>query len=150
MPYTVFNFGDPSLQAPLVSWIPVFDFGDPSPQAPTLVYELLGVSIRGAASIPIWPSFTFAPGVVGQAYLQQFDLAPASAPTTYSVVSGALPPGLTLTSISGDLGSIAGIPTLAGTFSFTLRATNAYGTADQAFAIVIYAVTVESSHTWVC
>ena len=132
MPYTVFTIGDLSV-------------------SPATIHEYyLGVSIRGAATVPIWPSFTFSSGVVGQTYLQQFDLAPASLPTTYSVVSGALPPGLTLTSISGDLGSIAGIPTLAGTFSFTLRATNAYGTADQAFAIVIYAVTVESSHTWVC
>jgi hypothetical protein len=88
---------------------------------------------------PVWTNFTFAPGVVGIAYSQQWDLTPASATTTFSVVTGSLPPGLSLTSPNGDLGVISGTPTTAGTYSFTLRATNAYGTADKAFSITISA-----------
>jgi hypothetical protein len=86
---------------------------------------------------PVWPDFTFSNGVVGVAYSQQFDLSPATPPTTYSVVAGSLPTSLSLTSISGDLGSISGTPTVAGTYTFTLRATNSAGTADKAFTIVI-------------
>ena len=86
---------------------------------------------------PVWPLFTFANGVVGSAYSQNFDLAPAAAPTTYTVVSGALPTGLSLSNVSADVGMISGTPTVAGVYTFTLRATNAYGTADQAFSITI-------------
>jgi hypothetical protein len=88
---------------------------------------------------PVWTSFTFAGGVIGSAYSQQWDLTPAASPTTYSVVAGSLPTGLSLTSPSGDLGVISGTTTVAGTYSFTLRATNAYGTSDQAFSITISA-----------
>lgn len=88
-------------------------------------------------NLPVWTAFTFAPGVVGVAYSQQWDLTPASPPTTYSVVSGSLPTGLSLTSPSGDIGVLSGIPTATGTFSFTLRATNAFGTADKAFTMNI-------------
>lgn len=97
---------------------------------------------------PVWPAFTFAGGVVGIAYSQQWDLTPASPPTTYSVVSGSLPTGLSLTSPSPDLGLLSGTPTVAGTYSFTLRATNAFGTADQAFTLVVTAPAGGGSFTW--
>jgi hypothetical protein len=126
-----------------------FNFGDPSPQAPLVSIKLFGIAVRTAASIPVWPSFTFPPGFVGQTYSCQFDLAPASSPTTYSVVSGSLPPGLVLNNLSADLGSISGIPTLVGSYTFTLEATNAYGVADQAFTIVISAAGGGGSYTWV-
>lgn len=98
---------------------------------------------------PVWTAFTFSDGVVSIAYSQQWDLTPASPPTTYSVVSGSLPPGLSLTSISGDLGEITGTPTTAGTYSFTLRATNAFGTADSPFSITVVSPgTGESAYVW--
>jgi large repetitive protein len=91
---------------------------------------------------PVWPAFTFGNGVVGIAYSQSFDLAPAAPATTYTTVSGSLPTGLSLSNISADIGRISGTPTVAGTFTFTLRATNAYGTADQAFSITIVSAAV--------
>ena len=78
---------------------------------------------------PVWQSFTFAPGVVGVAYSQQWDLAPAAPPTTYTLQSGSLPPGLSLSNVSNDVGKLSGTPTTAGTYTFQLLATNAYGTA---------------------
>lgn len=84
-------------------------------------------------SAPAWPSFSFGSGSVGFAYSQSFT-ATGSSPITYSVLSGSLPAGL---SLAGN--TISGTATAAGTSSFTLRATNAYGTADQAFSIVIAA-----------
>jgi len=50
--------------------------------------------------------------------------ATGTTPITWSVVSGALPAGLTLTSAGG----ITGVPTAVGIASFTLSASNAGGT----------------------
>lgn len=85
----------------------------------------------------MWGSFTFPNGVVGVAYSADFDTAPSSSPTTYTLVSGSLPTGLSLSNVSADIGRISGTPTAAGTYTFTLRATNAYGTADKSFSITI-------------
>jgi len=88
-------------------------------------------AVLTAAVWPSWPSFTFGGGVVGVAYSQTF-AANGTPPITYSIASGSLPTGLTL-----GAGVISGTPSVAGTYSFTLRATNAYGTADQATSITV-------------
>jgi Putative Ig domain len=46
-------------------------------------------------------------------------------PYTWAVISGSLPPGLTLNSSTGN---ISGIPTTPGTFTFTIQLTDAHGT----------------------
>ena len=56
-------------------------------------------------------------------------------PITYSIVLGALPTGITLNSN----GLFGGTPTTAGTYSFTVRATNAISSADRAFSIEVVA-----------
>jgi|SRR6185312_3185239 len=116
------------------------------------VSKLVAYAVLSATNVapPVWPSFTFASGIVGAAYSQSFDLSPAAPPTTYSVVSGALPGGLTLSNVSDDIGSLTGTPTTVGSFSFTLRATNAYGTADKAFTITIPTVASGGSFVFCC
>jgi len=55
--------------------------------------------------------------------------------TAWAVSAGALPAGLTLTPASGQL---AGKPTAAGAFTFTLRVTDSLGaTATKAFALTV-------------
>ena len=89
-------------------------------------------------------------GVVGVSYSQQFDLSPYSGPITFTPPSGTLPPGLSLTSVGGDVGLLSGTPTTPGSYTFTLRATNSYGTADKSFTIVIStAAAAGSSWAWV-
>jgi hypothetical protein len=93
-------------------------------------------------SSPLWPAVAFAPGIFGNGYDQYFDLSPAAPPTTFSVVSGALPPGLSLWSQgsldpTSCLGRIWGYPVAVGTFTFTLRASSAYGSADKTFSITV-------------
>jgi hypothetical protein len=58
-------------------------------------------------------------------------------PITYSIVPGlgSLPTGITLNSA----GLFGGTPTTAGTYSFTVRATNSLGSADRAFSIEVVA-----------
>ncbi|NKU37336.1 hypothetical protein GS887_25675 [Rhodococcus hoagii] len=74
--------------------------GDPNRDAPTI-------------------SGTPASGTVGRPYSYAFTVAGRPAPTV-SVTTGALPDGLTLTSN----GLLAGTPTSAGLFEFTLTASN--------------------------
>ena len=53
-------------------------------------------------------------------------------PGTYTVQSGSLPTGLSLNSSTGV---ISGTPTTIQTSTFTIRVTNSYGFADQAFTV---------------
>jgi len=98
---------------------------------------------------PVWPSFTFANGVVGTAYSQTWDLTPAAQPTTYTLQAGTLPPGLSLSNVAGDIGQLSGTPTTVGTYSFTLRATNAYGFADQAFTLSVVTPSTGGGVAWI-
>jgi hypothetical protein len=53
-----------------------------------------------------------------------------SATITYAVQSGSLPNGLTLNTSTGV---ISGTPTTAAAYTFTIRASNSYGTNDKTF-----------------
>jgi hypothetical protein len=114
----------------------------------TFAFSLTATSAYGAAAqafsilinplAPSWPAFTFAGGVVGLAYEQRFTPVGGTG-TTVTVFSGSLPPGLTLSLVSGETYRISGTPTTAGPYSFTLRASNVDGDADQASSITITA-----------
>jgi hypothetical protein len=67
-------------------------------------------------------------GAVGSPYNQAISATGGTAPHTFAVVAGALPSGLTL---DAPTGAIAGTPTAAGTFDFTVRATDATGCGGQ-------------------
>jgi hypothetical protein len=84
---------------------------------------------------------TLSPGTVGQAFGINFFLSGGAAPYTWAVVAGALPPGLHLQTFSDPRDAnneMAGTPTTAGTFSWTMRVTDFYGhQASQQFTITI-------------
>ncbi|MDP9194701.1 MAG: ice-binding family protein [Acidobacteriota bacterium] len=67
---------------------------------------------------------TLPDGEVGTPYNQLVSASGGTAPYTFSVSSGALPTGLTLNTGSG---AITGTPTVAGTFIFSITATDANG-----------------------
>ena len=58
---------------------------------------------------------------VGQSYLQSNVASGGTTPYTYSVSAGALPAGTTLNAATG---TVAGTPTAAGAFSYTIKATD--------------------------
>jgi hypothetical protein len=75
--------------------------------------------------------------VVNTPYTDYGDFAfSATNATGYEVISGSLPTGLALTTVSG-FGVLSGTPTVVGPYSFTVRASNAVGTANQSFSIEV-------------
>lgn len=75
-------------------------------------------------------------GTVGTEYNQP--LAAENNPTSWSVTSGTLPAGLTLNSD----GTITGIPTAAGSSTFTVTAENSAGSASKEYTLNIQAATI--------
>lgn len=66
-------------------------------------------------------------GTVGQAYSFSIQTSGGQAPITFSLASGSLPPGLSLSST----GVISGTPTSSGTYIFTIRAMDSCTTGAQ-------------------
>jgi len=73
------------------------------------------------APLAVWTDNTLATATVkvGQTYL---DGVAATNAVSYAIQSGALPDGIELDTVSGE---ISGTPTTVGTYTFTLSATNA-------------------------
>lgn len=93
------------------------------------------------------PTLTLAPtslisGTAGTAYTQAITASGGIAPYSYTVSAGALPAGLTL----GTGGTLSGTPTVAGSFNFTVTATDSTsGTAGsglRAYTLVLAAPTI--------
>jgi hypothetical protein len=111
---------------------------------------LLLVSLVGAITLVIVPGATALDiadanptvGVVGQPYSYTFQLSPGSgsAGSSWSVISGSLPPGLSLSS-NDRTALVYGTPTRAGSFSFYLEVRDAPGPwvccTQEEFAIVV-------------
>ncbi len=108
-----------------------------------------GTSKASTVTITITaPTLSFSPsagtlteGIVATAYDVTLVASAGTAPYRYAVTSGALPAGLALDGITGR---ISGMPTTAGSYNFTVTATdanNATGTASYSIAIVLQAPT---------
>jgi len=72
-------------------------------------------------------------GTAGTAYSANMSATGGTAPYTYSLVSGTLPPGLTL---SGT-GAISGTPTTAGTYQFATKVVDAKGKTDATTCTIV-------------
>lgn len=92
----------------------------------------------------VWGIFGFPDGYVAQSYFTEWFIENIDQPVNYTLVTGSLPPGLTLSDVGSPVtaeGEITGTPTTAGTYNFTLRAKGPTATADQDFTIIIHAAT---------
>jgi len=131
--------GIPSVAGTFVFTISVSDSSSPAQTASKTLTIVIQpkLTITTSAPLPV--------GAVGVFYTHPFS-ASGPTPLTWSTSSGSLPPGMTLSSN----GTIAGTPTLAGSFDFTIQAasSNPVQTATQSFRIVInpaLAVTTNAS-----
>ncbi len=97
-------------------------------------------SITAAAPTVTVAPVTLPAAQMGTAYNQTVSASGGTAPYTFSVSAGALPTGLSLNASSG---AISGTPSAAGTYNFSIRATdNSTGTGAPYSGTVAYTVTV--------
>src|SRR4029079_12315807 len=98
----------------------------------------------GCPQLAISPS-ALPNGSVGTFYNQPITAIGGTAPRVFRVVSGSLPPGLTLTSN----GPLSGTPTATGPYCFSIAVTDAAGCGggSRAYTIVISAATCPSGTT---
>src|SRR5262249_22155489 len=100
--------------------------GCPGSQAYTLV-------IGNCPAITITPS-TLPSGTVGTAYNQTLTATGGTPNYSFSLSAGALPAGLTLSAT----GMLAGTPGAAGSFNFTVRATDQNGCfGERAYTLTL-------------
>jgi large repetitive protein len=92
------------------------------------LYQAYSIAVDPNAPLTIVPpasGSTIFPGAVGQAFAIGFALSGGGAPYTWSLASGQFPPGLSLQNDSAGPrdanDELAGTPTTAGTYTFTLR-----------------------------
>jgi serine protease len=91
----------------------------------------LSVTVERAPTIQ---TGSLPPGDVGEPYAAQLDATGGTGAYSWSVIDGALPDGLTLSST----GAISGVPTRVGSSTFTARVTDeAAATHSRTFTIVI-------------
>jgi uncharacterized protein (TIGR03437 family) len=103
----------------------------------------LAVVTGSSGSPPAITNTSFPNGVVGTAYQVNLTSTPGCAspfspPPVFSVVSGSLPPGLGVQTITQRTYAITGTPTAAGVFSFTLQVTDPCGRSSaSSFSITV-------------
>jgi len=90
------------------------------------------------------PALTGTPaaGIVGQPYRHAFTVTGQPAPTA-AVTAGALPGGLDLS----PAGVLSGTPTAVGTSTFTITATNEFGTATHTVTLTVAAAPAAPTFT---
>jgi len=99
-----------------------------------IVFSLLFLFPGSAQAAPTISPLTLPSGQVGVAYLQ---ILTASGTPPYTWTPGALPPGLTFTSIA-NTATISGTPTTAGIYTFLLTVTDSSpSTVNFSYTITI-------------
>lgn len=82
-------------------------------------------------SAPVINTATLADGAVNSPYNVTLSVSGGVSPYSWSIISGAVPPGLVL---NGSTGAITGTPTASGTASFTVEVQDSQATKARAQA----------------
>jgi hypothetical protein len=138
--------GGPTQTLALLPGSPAIDAGDTSLVPPALTTDQRGFARLSGASVDLGafevqqPSFsppTLQDGTYGTPYSQAITATAtggAAGPFTFAVAAGALSPGLSLASD----GTLSGTPTAAGSFSFTVQATDSDAdTGSRSYTLTI-------------
>jgi hypothetical protein len=100
--------------------------------------QALSITVSAA---PLFITTTSLPGGgIGQFYSQSIQTTGGTAPLTFSISSGTLPPVLALDQTTGV---ISGTPILVGAYAFTVRVADAGGQEDtQDLSIAINLIVI--------
>jgi len=100
--------------------------------------QALQIVVGNAPIPPVNITTTYLPGqTAGLTYDQYVYTQHGVGGVTISMLTGSLPPGLSLSQVD-DNGRITGTPTTPGSYSFTLQAEDSRGIDTQAYTLVIY------------
>ena len=114
--------GTPTGKGTFTFTVHVTPFGASTPSA----NGTYSITVGPAPPLAItFPATCCNAGTVGSSYLQNFFSSGGVGPFTWTVAAGQLPPGVVLTG-----SHLGGTPTVAGTFTFTIKVTDSAG--DQA------------------
>jgi hypothetical protein len=75
-----------------------------------------------------------AKATVNVSYAVNYSVSGGASPYAYTLVTGTLPPGL---SLNGSTGKISGTPTTVGSYQFTVKATDSNGNSDTATCTIL-------------
>jgi hypothetical protein len=100
----------------------------------------LAITVVPAPVAPVITSATTASGIAGAAF--SYTITATGAPTSYGATN--LPSGL---SVNASTGAISGTPTVTGSFSATIRASNDIGTGTATLNITIASPNVAPTFT---
>lgn len=137
--------GTPTAAGTSTFTIKVTDSSNAGPLSATSGSLTIKVNLTTAPSIT---TASLPGGTVGTAYNQTVSATVGLSPLTFTISAGALPGGL---SIGATSGAITGTPTTAGTYTFTVKATDSSmptaQTATKQLSIVVattFAITTSS------
>jgi hypothetical protein len=117
--------GTPSAQGTFSFTVQVVDSTTPTPQ---IAVQGLAISVAASqGSTLIVTTTALSNGMVGTSYSTMLSASGGTPPYRWTVISGALPSGLTLTG-GGD---ITGTPSSQGTFDFTVQVTDSTAPTAQ-------------------
>ena len=118
--------------------------GHPNLTATTTAADITNICTGNSCpSISILPS-SLSNGAVGMNYSHTITANGGQAPYSFSIVAGALPPDLTLSSN----GILSGVPRVEGTYNFTVMATDLYScVASSTYSLI---VTLNAACTVTC
>jgi large repetitive protein len=102
---------------------------------PPSIRLVCGGTVEGSLCV-LPPGVTTAPNSYS-ATIAVSKTGTAGATVTFALTAGSLPPGLTMPAGSGSSTVISGNPTRAGTFNFTVKATDGGLTATLAYQITV-------------
>ena len=138
------SHGTATASGTTISYTPTTGYAGPDSFTYTAT-NASGTSAPGTIAITVTaPILALSPssltaGTVAASYSQSLTASGGTAPYSYSVASGSLPAGITLSSS----GALAGTPSAGGSFAVTLKATDATGfSVSKAYTLAINAATV--------
>jgi len=104
----------------------------------TAAPQQFSIGTASPSSLAIVSAATLPPGTVGIAYSQPMTGMAGTPPYQWNVTQGSLPPGITLTSAAASAALLAGTPSAAGTYTFSVQVTDsANATVTRQFTVTI-------------